>query len=354
MRILYFGPLWDGSTARHRASGLGELEGIEAIAVDDLARDLPAPSIYERLRWKVRVPVDRAGENARLIVAAKKSRPDAVIIDSSQAIEPGTLQRLRALGVRALCYYSPDDAVARHSLSRQLRRCLPEWDVFFTTKTFNIAELRDLGARNPVLIGKAYDSQHHRPLTRDEVGEDYERFDAVFVGAFEQERADSVAALAKANVDVIVFGANIGWAGKGLEDLVTLRDAALADEYGRAMHTGRLALCFLRKASRDRITQRSVEIPAMARPMLAEHSDEHNAAFRPHVEYEPFANDEELIASAKALLADDERSAALAQAGYRRCMASDYSTLGRARQMVAAIEAVLERDPADAEREIVS
>ena len=104
-----------------------------------------------------------------------------------------------------LAYYTPDDIVGPHNLSWPLRFSFPEWDVFFTTKTFNIAELAALGVRRPVLIGKAFDPALHRPLTRAEAGEDFERWDLVFVGTYENQRCASINRLARQGMSVVVY-----------------------------------------------------------------------------------------------------------------------------------------------------
>src|SRR5262249_28722981 len=150
------------------------------------------------------------------------------------------------------------DIIGPHNMSWQLRRSLRDWDLFFTTKTFNLPELRVLGVRAPVLIGKAFDPILHRPIGREEAGQDFERYDLVFAGAYEQARCASINALAEAGLRVIVYGSHIGgWRRSHLADSVELRPAIFEVGYRRAMHHGKIALGFLRKLNRDRITQRS-------------------------------------------------------------------------------------------------
>ncbi len=116
--------------------------------------------------------------------------------------------------------------------------------------------------QRPVLIGKAFDPELHRSLTREEVGEDFERRDLVFVGTYEKERRASINRLARRGMSVVVYGN--GWRRSVLAPEVDLRPQQLALDYTRAMHTGKVALCFLRKINRDRITRRTMEIAAMA------------------------------------------------------------------------------------------
>ena len=127
----------------------------------------------------------------------------------------------------------------------------------------------------------------------------------------------------------------------GFEKLIEVREEAVSgapgEGYGKAMHHGKLALCYLRKLNRDKITTRSMELTAMARPMLAEKTDEHDAHFIDGVEYAGFRSDADLVAAAARLLRDEPARLALAQRGRLRCLDSGYSTIDRAREMLAAM-----------------
>lgn len=338
MKLLYHGPLWEGSTSLQRLEAFAALPGMTAVAHDTGFRVVGRRSLYSRVRWRLRWPLDALDENRRLLAAVETERPDAVFVDSSQVLSLKTLTRLKRLGGPALVYYTPDDIIASHNLSWPMRLSFPAWDVFFTTKTFNVPELRARGVRNARLIGKAYDAALHRPMTREEVGEEFERFDVVFIGTFEKERCESISRLGAAGVRVLVHtSAPERWNAAGVDANVTLRPAVYADDYTRVWHHGKLALCFLRKINRDRITQRTMEIAAIGRPMLAERTDEHDQHFEHDREYMGFGDDDDLVAKVKALLADEPRRLAMAEAGRARCLTSGYSTIDRAAEIVEAI-----------------
>lgn len=342
MKLLYHGHLWDGSTARQRFEAFWRQPGIVAVANDVGAELGERLSVIERLRWKLRWPVDGRRENERLLAAAAVERPDVVFVDNSRVISSETLRCIRDLCDPVLVFYSPDDIVAAHNSSWPLRWTFPLWDLFFTTKTFNIAELRARGVRNPALIGNGFDADVHRPMSRAEVGEDFERFDVVFVGTVEEDRFRSLAKLADAGRTVVVYGNPAGRWGRSWSELNSARvrvgSAAYAKDYAKLMHHGKVASCFLRKMNRDRITTRSIEIPAMGRPMVAEKTDEHDAHFLDGVEYSGFRSDAELLDRVGRLLADDALRSRLAASGRARCFESGYSTDDRAREMLEAIE----------------
>lgn len=339
MKLLYQGELWEGTTALQRAQAFARQSDVEVVQLDIGAAFGRKASLYGRVRWKLRWPLDDLGQNEALLRTAEAERPDVVFVDNSRVIRRATLNRLRALGARTLVYYTPDDVMGRHNLSRPLQTSLPEWDIVFTTKTFNVPELEAAGVRRAVLIGKAYDEQLHRPWSRDEVGTEYEAFDFVFAGSHERERRESINALAKAGFSVVVYGgAAGGWPTDLMHRSVVMHEQRFATAYTVTMHHGRIALCFLRKLNRDRITQRTMEIAAAGRPMLAEKTDEHDSHFVDGEEYVGFTTDDDLVSKARALLADDERRVGIGRAARTRCLSSGYSNDARAQQMLAVIE----------------
>jgi len=89
--------------------------------------------------------------------------------------------------------------------------------------------------------------------------------------------------------------------------------------------------------NRDRITTRSIEIPAMRRAMVAEKTDEHDCHFADGSEYFGFRDETELLDRVRALLADDGLRLKIAESGRARCFASGYTTADRGLEMTAAI-----------------
>jgi len=196
--------------------------------------------------------------------------------------------------------------------------------------------------RDPVLLGNAFDPELHRPMSREEVGEEYERFDLVFIGTFEEDRFRYIRMLAEAGRTVAVYGNPARRFSRGWEmtrhERITVGPPALGGDYSRVMHHGKIALCFLRKMNRDRITTRSIEIPAMRRAMVAEKTDEHDSHFADGSEYFGFRDETELLDKVRALLADDGLRLKIAESGRARCFASGYTTADRGLEMTAAIK----------------
>ena len=327
MKIVYHGAMGIGHHARQRAEAFARLPGVEVhqSAIPRLSGRLRlnAASVARRLG----ISLDLAGENAALLTLVRRVRPDVTFVDNARGIRPDTLRQIRDLGAK-LVFSSPDDIVAAHNSSKWLEQSLPLWDLFFTTKTFNVEELRERGVRSPILVGNMYNPAIHRPLSAEEVGEEFEAFDIVFVGTHEFEREDDLRALAQAGMRILVHGNAASRLSKGwhvLEsDGVVVRPAVTDDAYTRAIHHGKIAMCFLRKINRDQITQRSIEIPAMARPMLAEKTGEHDAHFEDGREYLGFTTRDDMLAKASMLLTDEALRDRLAANARRRVLDSPY------------------------------
>lgn len=342
MRLLYHGPLWDGSTALQRADAMRHWLGDGLIAMDDQHR-IRRPEGLERLAhgilWRLGFPLDLNGSVARLEASVGEHRPDVVVVDSSQYVSAAGLRRLRHRHPALYVYYTPDNLLYRGNRSRWLLGSLPYWDLLFTTKASKVRGLERLGVRQPVLVGKAFDPSLHRPLSPEEVGPDFERFDAVFMGTYETVREEAVRALASAGLRVIVYSND--WPSRRQPANVEVRRTVVGHDYVRALHHGKVALCFLRKIMDDQITQRTMEITAIGRPMLGEKTEEHDQHFVDGREYAGFRDLNELVDQARTLLANQELRLRIGRAGRQRCLESGYSTIDRAKSMLEVIEAAL-------------
>jgi hypothetical protein len=336
MKLLVHGVMEDGQHTLQRTEALEALPDLEVIRSRvRLTAKSKAAQLVARVTQRLGWPTDLWGENRQLLELARQTRPDAVLVENRSVIRAATLRRIRAETGARLAYLCPDDAIARHNLTGWMKGTLPEWDVYFTTKNFNLDELRQRGVKHPVLIGNIYTPDLHRPMSPEEVGSEYEAFDLVFIGVYERERAESLRRLAEAGLSILVHGPDAGilsgrWA-RGIPAGITLRPSVWGRDYVTAMHRGKVALGFLRRSQRDRITQRSIEVPAMGRPLLAEKTAEHDAHFVDGVEYVGFSSEAEMIAQAKALVGDPARRQAIGAAAVRRCAASHYDvgTLAR-------------------------
>lgn len=337
LRILYVGELWDGGTCKQRLVALKELgHNVTDIDVAPQWVRTKRRTLTCRLRNRAIGLGDLAGVNKSIIKHNGREQFDILWLDKALTVDRCTLFSVKQTQSSCLIVgYSPDDMYAKHNQSRQFLQLLPLYNVFFTTKSYNVAELRSLGCPRAEFIGNAFDLNTHRPVvinedTRRELG------GAVgFIGGYERKRATSVMKLAQNGVPVRIWGGGV-WLKHAAShpDLRIEREPVWGDRYSEAICSFDINLCFLRKMNRDLQTTRSIEIPACGGFMLAERTDEHSALFEEGKEADFFGSDEELIDKVHFYLARPEQRQRIAAAGRRRCLESGYSNHDRMNTML--------------------
>jgi len=340
LSILYVGV--ESGTSLHRANALRELghdvlhvkSGIPPRRHARQRIDL----LYNlfRLAHRVRPHPDVYLANWRLLRRAKRRRFDVVWIDKGLAIRGETLDELRRrLPGARLVAYSPDDMLNPTNQSPRYLASVDRYDLHVTTKSYNVSELGELGARDVLFIDCAYDPATHRAI--DLSPEEQRRFGAGvgFVGYFESDRAEWMYRLAESGIPVTVRGRNWRRFGKSHPNFTSTDTFIGESEYPRIINATKINLGFLRKVNRDLQTTRSIEIPACRAFMLAERTAEHVRLFREGEEAEFFDSFEELRDKCRRYLADDEARRRIAEAGYRRCVEAGYSNEERLARVLA-------------------
>lgn len=283
-----------------------------------------------RVARRLRPAPDLLGANRRLLELARKGGIDVVWVDKGLSIRLRTLQRVRALVPEArLVFYSPDDMLNPLHQSPAYLAGLSLYDLHVTTKSYNVAELKALGAREVLFIDNAYDPAVHRPMQLSEGDLRRFRSDVGFIGIHEEERAEMIVGLAAKGIRVVVHGPS--WRNlRRVHPNLVLGEPFLHDEdYSKAINATRINLGFLRKGNRDLQTTRSVEIPACGGFLLAERTPEHERLFREGVEAEFFDGFDELLERCRYYLTHEEERKNIAVAGLRRCIEGGYSNQAR-------------------------
>lgn len=338
MKILFVGDLNEGAKSFMRFLTLArlghEVRGIPVVPVPYQAGVDHNPFLT-RVFSKLRIPRDEAGANRALRVAARESWCELVWIEKGNTIRPATLRTLRAaLPAVFLISVSEDDMYARHNRSWYYTRGLRFYDAVFTTKVYNLEELKRLGARRTELFLDSFDEIVHHPLALSE--EDKRKFgcDVGFVGTFENDRARSMLFLAVRGVRVVVWGN--GWhAWRGRHENLVIKDRPVyGEDYVKTINATKINLGFLRKMNRDEVTSRSMEIPACGAFMIAERTARHREFFEEGKEAVFFGSDEELLALVRHYLADESARRRIAAAGRARCLASGYDMATQLRSVI--------------------
>lgn len=341
MRILYVGLLWEGGTCLQRMVALREL-GHEVTGVDTTPPERKAEwRLHNRVLNRLGFPPDLAGANRRAVEVAARGGWELLWVDGGRTIRPATLEAFRRANPGApVVSYTLDDMMNPRNQSRAYLASLPAYDLHVTTKTYNVAELKALGARDVLFSGNAYDPRTHRPMELSAAERKRWGAEAAFVGQYERDRFEQILALAEAGVEVSVWGPD--WeTRRAAHPRLRVREAWVGgDDYARVVSAARVNLGFLRKANRDQQTTRSVEIPACGGFLLAERTPEHLALFAEGREAEYFASTDELVAKARHYLEHEDERRRVAAAGRERCLRDGYSYRERLRAVFAYLERV--------------
>lgn len=340
LSILYAGPLLPGSTTLQRLLALRRLgHTVEAIHTTGLVENR---SLKDRLLLHLGHPRDRHCANDAILEAARREVRDIVWCDKAITLSQRTLESLRAdLPNAVLVSYSPDDMTVRPNASHRFRRALPIFDVHFTTKPHNVPILTRWGARRVDLVENGYAPETHRPMPRTPAERAAVGAAVGFIGDYESDRARSLLHLARQGLPVRVWGPN--WTrriGEGAPSLRVEPEGLYGTDYARALSNTDVNLAFLRRSVGDRVTTRSVEIPACGGFMLAERTEEHQRLFEEGKEAEFFGSDEELLQKCRYYLAHAEQRERIAAAGRQRCLEGGYGNDARLERMIDIVQEI--------------
>lgn len=327
-KILFVGDLNEYGRCLQRYKTLIDLghilEGISTVPVPWWP--ITDSNLIEKITWKFKMPIDITGANRKIKEALKKTKYDIIWIEKGNTIRPKTLRFIKKnFPSIKLLSCSEDDMYAKHNQSLFYRWGLRYYDIVFTTKTYNLTELKSLGAKKTELFLDAYDEKLHHPYALSE--EEKKRFncDVSSIGAFEEDRAMKMLYLAERGIKIVVWGNGWeSWVGKH-PNFIVKNEHLFKEDYSKAINATKINLCFLRKINRDEVTSRSVEIPACGGFMIAEKTKRHSDFFKENEEAIFFETNEELYDLIKKYLADEPARKRIAEAGRQRVIKSGYN-----------------------------
>ena len=295
-------------------------------------------NLLDRLLHRLRLPRDTHHFNKRIKQACNKLKPDLVFIVKGVLVKPATLKYIARSGARSVSWTN-DDMYAWHNRSWWYTWSLKYYDLVVTQKSYNAHpnELPSLGAR-VLFQDKAIDPAINKPVTN--CGDYNGVHDVVFIGTKEQDRLEHLQYLAQHGIVVHIYGWAVEEKGTQHPNLIFHHTHLYGDDYNASLGCSKIALNFLRKMNRDLQTSRSIEIPAAGGFMLAERTNEHRRLFEEGKEAEFFGSKEELLEKVRYYLQHDAERKAIAQAGYRRVLESDYTFKNRMTEILKRLELV--------------
>ncbi|MBT2159747.1 CgeB family protein [Zobellia barbeyronii] len=273
----------------------------------------------------VKLP-DQMDVNKKIRTLITQNGYDIVWIDKGLTVDASTLLFIKKkLPNAKIVSFSPDNMALRHNQSQNYLESIPFYDYTFTTKSFILNDLMNLGAKNVNFIHKTYSENFHYPRKISNKEKERLAADVGFVGVWEKERCDSIIYLIKNGVKVKVFGDGKWNEYQDKYDNLTILPGLFSEDYPKALQTFKISLCFLRKMNYDQQTARTMEIPACGGFMVAERTEEHLELFKEGKEALFFSSNEELLEICKYYLSNEEERKNISNAGLKRCQASGYS-----------------------------
>ncbi len=222
----------------------------------------------------------------------------AFVIPFKDEIAPGALRELRdTLGVPVIAWFCDD----HWRFDRFTTVFLDHISVAVTTSREAVARYRARGFDRVIRSQWSVNHRVFRPLPLPQV------YDCCFIGQPHSDRPELVGRLRAAGIRVETRG--FGWP----EGRVSLREMV------RLCNQSRICLNFAApsRTGRDQVKGRDFEVPAMGRPLLRPSSEELAEYFTAR-EIATFADADELVDRARALLADTPDREGLARAGFAR------------------------------------
>jgi spore maturation protein CgeB len=293
--------------------------------------------------------------NQALLQAVGEQQVDVLLCWRGSNVMPETLQQIRSRYSRCLLVsYNNDDpfsplyATAKKFNQRRMWRlfkaCIPYYDLHLVFRPINVPEIEAAGAKRVEVLMPYFMPELHHPiqLTVDE----HQQFDCdvAFIGHYEPDgREQYLRALVQAGLHVKLYGVSKAWKSGVLGDLDDyfgeIREVRGAD-YVKALSGAKMCLCFLSTLNRDTYTTRCFEIPAIARVLLSQRTDDLTRMFQEDQEAVFFSSPEELVQKALWLKSQPDKIQEIAQAGYERVNADAHSVDGRMREFIAAVSAL--------------
>jgi spore maturation protein CgeB len=187
-----------------------------------------------------------------------------------------------------------------------------------------------------------YDEVEHHPRLVTQKDLEVWSSDVVFVGSWMPERSPFLRKLQEQGVPLTIIGDH--W--QKAHGYPTLRDvwrrsAVYGADYSKAIQCSKIALGLLSKGNRDLHTTRSFEIPALGGLLCAERTSEHLQVFNDGTEAVFWRDAEECARHCVALLNDQSRRRAIAQAGSVAVRRNALGNEAIARDIISRLSALL-------------
>lgn len=345
MRILAIGPLWRGSNAGGLFRALSRQECLIEVLDEFYYISLQTKTKSTKILERVIRPLQEKEFNLAIKKKVDLFSPDIFFVYKGAFVQPATLQYARQKGCKLVLFY-PDVSMSAHG--DNIPKCIPLYDLIFTTKTFGIRDLETTyGVKNAVFMPHGFDPEIHRRLPISD--DDKHRFgcDASFIGTWSPKKEQWLTTLKQRLPDIGLKIWGEQWSKATTDTIKTSIQytGVHGDLYAIALQCSRINLGILSEkvrgaSSGDLITSRTFHIPGSSGFMLHERNEESVLYFKENEEAGFFTGAEEMAAQVSHYLANESDRERIQTAGYRRAL-KDHSLDERAKAVISHMNKLL-------------
>jgi hypothetical protein len=287
------------------------------------------------------VPVDAwtLKANREMILAIADTAPDLVLVSGNAPVRAGALAQLRIMvpGARIALIW-PDSLL---NLWRHVIEALPVYDLVATYSRASVEEFRRLGARKAEFVPFAADPLLFPPevAISDEERRKLQS-DVCFIGNHRPEREAAIIALARAGLDVKVWGEPQSWRrharDKSMLSSCYQGSPLFGEAFAKAVRCAKLSLNPIDPTNFPSANMRFFESPACGGATLNSRCPEMAGDFPDRASAFYFDSVERLPGVARELLADEPTRTAVARAA-QQLVLREHTYVHRAEQVLRAL-----------------
>jgi spore maturation protein CgeB len=344
VKILYAGQMSPNDSAQYRAWALERL-GHTVVPIN-LFDYVPGNALVGKVVFRAQMGPTVWKLNRDILAAAKRERPEVFWADKALGVWPGTLDKLRGMGIATVSYMIDNAFGPRRDPGWRLyMKAIPHWDLHCVQRDKNIADYMGRGARDVIKIQTAYEPTIHYPAPDGFSDKDRDR-GVSFVGTSYDDRPQFLTRLWRERGFPVVISGDRMWnvrlepeAAKALYTGTEL----YGKDYREAMWRSKINLSFITHSNQDEFVHKSFEIAACGGFLLAERSVGHMAKFREDEEAVFFTGFEECAEKIARYLPDEAARTRIAKAGRERAVRGGYSNDAQVERILERVRPLVEK-----------
>jgi len=338
MRIVAVGPLWRGSNAGGLFRALSRRGCLIEVVDEFYSISLQTHETFTKLCERIIRPLQVKTYNNIIKEKIKIFHPDILFVYKGVFVLLETLKFAKERGCKLVMFY-PDVSMTAHG--GNIPKCIPLYDLIFTTKTFGITDMEStFGVKNTKFIPHGFDPEIHRPLMINNIDKENFGCDASFIGTWSPKKEEWLTILKEQcpDIDLKIWGNQWHKAHSSVIGSSIQGQPVVGDLYSLAIQSSKINLGILSEkvsgaSSGDLITSRTFHITGASGFLLHERNEESVLYYKEDVEAGFFSGPDEMVAKVKWFLDNPIDRERIRLAGYERAQ-KDHSLDNRAQTII--------------------